>query len=794
MENLLRRSTALFLSVCIAFQSISCAWSPYMEYDMLFDRNFVFDKGLKTNSYNAWFYNEELYNEDNIKKQNATSWVNYLENVYTSDDIEKFIYRRSSDFTNKTKELKKLRFKRILESDISQKEMNFIDFIEFALTVEKLIADNTEDPWEEEKKTISLSDFQPLIDMATTKIQTSTDAFIKERYAFQIIKLYRYSKQFKEVESAFKHYFSNSNSMLSYWAMEHYAGAMAQQGNIYQANYYFVKVYVNCPSKKTSSYLSMKLLSEDDFKKTLALCTSNEEKMALHYIRSMRTKALALEDLTTITETLGNHEYARVVMAHEINKLEKILLKRDYSYYGEEEEQTKEMDALLKKQLQTYVKELIIFNKQLLPKDGSDYFWHLSLAYLFYLDHQYSQCTALLEKIKPNNPSIQKQYDIIYIINYLETKEILTEVDENIIGNKLFSLNKNNPSYPMLNQTYEENDYTNESFLIEEYNTINEFIFSKIKTRYETKNTFIELIFSGNTLHFDLYEESSPLVDPNTGKTYSVNINYVNQLLDAIKNTPETKLSLFASSYYFNDLSSYEYGTLPERDFDYCEQILKEFKATLLMRDPDRLYEAITIFKELPDDIIRNSRIYGDPFEFKIKNPNFEEHSENYYTYPMLTKYDLAKQLLELNTQKHTAYEYYKLGLAYYNSSYYGLQWKGMAYYRRTTEPNGNFNMQVSESFFKKALQLGELDKETQVEIYFMLARCEQNRYTQENGEIPEDYAYDGEIDYSFTKYMKTMNNLGFQSNFKTLAMQYKNTKTFEDIIKDCKYFEYYVN
>ena len=791
MENLLKRSTALFLSACIIFQSLSCGWGPYMDYDMLFDRNFMFDKGLKTNSYNAWFYNEELYNDDNIKKQNAASWVSYLENVYTNDDLQTFIYRPSSEFTNTAKELKKLRSKRILELNISAKESNFIDFIGFALSVEKLIAACTEDRWDQEKKKINLSDFKPLIDHAIAKTQTITDAFIKERYAFQLIKLYRYSEQFKEVETAYKQYFSTSNSMLSFWAMEHYAGTLALQGKMYQANYHFIKVYVNCPSKRASSYLSMKLLTETDFKKTLALCTTSEEKMALHYIRSMRTKVLALEDLTVITQTVGNHEYARIVMTHEINKLEKTLLQRDNGryYYEENEEEAKEMDALLKKQLQTYLKELIVFNKQILPKDGSDYFWHLSLAYLYYLDHQYSECSSILEKIKPTDPDIQKQYDIIYIINYLETRETLTEIDENIIGNKLLSLNRNNPSYPMLNGAFEEGDYTNESFLMEEYNTINEFIFSKIYERYETKNDFMALIFSGNILSDDLYREGYTQVDSKSEKVYPISVDYINRLLTALNKTPETKLSLFASSYYFMDDSR-----LHLRDFDYCESVLKEFKATLLMRNPGTSNEAITIFEELPDDFRSTNRIYGDPFLFNTKNPNFEELSENFYKYPMLTKYALAKQLAELNNQKVTASDYYKLGLAYYNTGYYGLQWKAMAYYRSTYEPNGNFSMQVSENFFKQALELGGLDKETEAEIYFMLARCEQNRFTKENGEIPENYSYSGNQDDSFTTYVKNMNTSGFQSNFNTLSTKYKQTKFYKELIKDCKYFEYYVN
>lgn len=773
MKAVFKKSVILFLSLCIAIESIACGGGGYyMDYDMLFDRNILFDNGKKTTTYNAWVYNSEIYAEDSPRIQNTESWATYLENVYRKEDLERFIYRSPVGF-DKTKEQKRLRSKRMSDADISKKEALFLDFIAYALKVEKVIADNTSDPWEEEVKEINLTDFNDRINEGKAQIKTLQDDFMKERYAFQLIKLYRYSNQLDDAEKTYKTYFSNSTSLLGYWAMEHYAGILMKQNKPFQANYYFIKVYTNCPSKRESSYLSMQLDSEEDFKKTLKLCTETEEKMALHYVRSMQTKALGLKDMQTITKTLGNHEYARIIMTHEINKLERGLL-------TEEESDDEQDEKLLAAQLSNYAKDLIVFNEGMLAKDGEDQFWHLSLAYLYYLNGQHTQCSALLEKIHPKTPDFQKQHTIIFIVNYLETRETLTEVDENIIGEKLYALNGNSASYPFLNDGKEDGYYTSD-----EYNTVNEFIFREIYKRSKTKNAFLELIFSGRTIS-DLHSEYPYDNDENSEKQSE--LDHVDQVLNDLVKTPETTLSLFAANYFFNN---YDYSRNSNVDFEQCEQQLKEFKATLLMRDPERLQEAVAIFRELPKNLQRES-IYGDPFAFDIKNPDFGRFDENRYSQPSMSKYELAKTLNELNKKKSTAKDYYNLGLAYYNTSYYGLQWKAMAYYRSSYAPNGFYSMKAAQLFFKKALVFGKLTDEQKAQVYFMLARCEQNEYTQKNGEITA--YFDSNERFTFDTYMSNMRYEGAFSNFEILSKNYRNTAFYDELIDECYYFGYYVN
>jgi hypothetical protein len=796
MPTLYQRSVALFLSFVIAFQALACAWSPYMEYDMLFDRDLVFEHGKHNTSYNAWYYNQELYNSDNLRFQNADSWVTFLEHAYRREDIISFIYRGEAKYNVQEKELLQLRKTRLKALQAPLKESQFVACIVFALKVEQLLEHYKSDPWDDEPIQIQMSDFTPLINEATAQIKANTDVFIKERYAFQLLKLYRYSKQYNPFILNFKKYFETKKSMLSYWAMEHYAGILSELGKTAQANYYFAKVYVNCSAKRSSSYLSMKLSAPANFEQTLALCTSDEEQMALHYIHAMQTKALALQDLKEITSKLGNHEYARVVMSHEINKLEKILLNRaqteeDFAYQSERMSELK----LLQNQVGAYLKDLIQLNQSLVSQDKNDAFWHLSLAYLYHLDQQFDACSEVLKTIKPTTPEIQKQHDIIFIVNYLAQRKTLSEADENIIGEKLMSLNQNNPSYPFLGgEDYPMGKYTNERFLVEEYNTLNQYIFTKIAERYKNLNAFMAVIFSGNQFESDLCIKSAisryeDLRTPN----FIIKLTDIDRILTDLKRTPENKLSTFAASYYFGTPQYVEaedtYHT-PLVAFELCAQKLLELKATILLRDPAQIEQALQILEGLPKELTDQHYTYGSPFLYSAKTPHFGYQYQHQNRLPKLTRLAFARQVKSLADQTNSATSAFQLGVAYYNASYYGLQWDLLAYYRWFSYPNGNVDMRIAEKYLNMALNLGGLNTEQQAQTYFMLARCEQNRYTLQNGAFRESYDGDRAFFIDFNRMKRSL----YMQNFEILARNYKATASYKEIIKECKYFTYYLN
>jgi hypothetical protein len=793
MPTIYQRSVALFLSFVIAFEAIGCGDWIYMEYDMLFDRDLVFAHAKHNTTYNAWYYNQELYNSDNLRIENADSWITFLEQAYRRDDIIAFIYRGEAKDIAMDKELLALRKKRIKALNAPQKESQFVACIHFALKVEQLLDNYQSAPWDDEPIRIKISDFTPLINEAAAQIKANQDMFIKERYAFQLLKLYRYSKQYNPFILNFKKYFEGRETMLSFWAMEHYAGVLSTIGKTAQANYYFAKVYVNCAAKRGSSYQSMKLSTAANFEQTLALCAKKEEQMALHYIHAMQTKTLALNDLKTITSNLGNHEYARVVLSHEINKLEKILLNRaqteeDFAYQSEHITELK----LLQNQVGVYLKDLIQLNLSLLNQDNSDAFWHLSLAYLYQLDQQFDACSAVLKTIKPATPEVQMQYDIIFIVNYLAQRQTLSEADENIIGEKLMSLNQNNPSYPYLGgEANPTGKYNNDHFLIYEYNTLNEYIFRKIAAHYKNLNAFMALIFSGEQFDSDLCIKVG--ISGNEDPDFQIKLKDIDRIISDLKRTPENKLSSFAASYYFGTPQyeekddTYHSALIP---FELCEQKLLELKATILLRDPTQIEQALQIYEALPKELTNTHFTYGSPFEYSAKTSYFDQHYQNVEHLPKLTRLAFAKQVQRLAAETNNALSAFHLGVAYYNASYYGLQWDILAYDRWYSSPNGLVDMRIAEKYLNMALQLGGLNKEQQAQTYFMLARCEQNRYTLQNGSFSFNY----EGNNAFFKEFYLMKRTGHTQNFQRLASEFRGTESFKEIVRECKYFSYYLN
>ncbi|MFN4910673.1 MAG: hypothetical protein ACK438_07060 [Flavobacteriales bacterium] len=776
----------------------------YMYYNMLFDRDLVFSDGKALSSYNLWNYNSSLYGSYSIQLQNATEWAEFLENKYVSADLIPIIYRETS-FTTLAKETKNLRSNRISEKDISMKETLFINYLELALAVEKHLKGYEADPWgygEEEIKKDPL-EYTRLVDKANQMLAVNQHTMIKERIGFQLIKLHRYEENYREVLTIFENNFSNTNSFIGYWAMDHYAGALSKLGRKAEANYFFSKVYVNSPSRRVSAYSSIKINSEKEMDDVKKICSTTDEKLALHFIRGVETKVLSLGDIEYIINNGGNHEYARVLMSYEINKLERILLKYPSPYFEDNKNETKE--ALI------YLKQLIELNNKIIAVDDASKYWHLSLAYLYYLNNDYTNSKNILENHIPNSTDLKIQHTVLEILNYIASKEELTVMDENILGHKLYEINKNKETISSITTSKKypdvQPDYYVENYRkgYEDYNTINEYIFKLIYSKVKNKNAFKELIFNGNTIQNDLFRRDFPKWNEVEQEGKKLSIEYLDQLLAAFETTEKTKLTDFAARYYFEFKKNYDFnyegyygvGNVYfnlEAYYD-IKYVLLEMKATLLMRNPNRLKEAIVIFEQLPEAFNNASNMYKNPFEMSARNIRFNEETDvqSILEENSFTKLKLAKQLLvhfEKANATNSALDYFHLGVAYYNISYYSNMWGFLAYYRCTFEPNGFVDNSIALKFLDKALAIGLKNRELEAKAHFMGARCEQNLFTQRYGSIggnTENGRY-------FDDFMTEINQAGFQKNFATLKKSYSNSEFYKDIISECSYFSYYQN
>jgi|694.fasta_scaffold44700_2 hypothetical protein len=755
--NFSKKFLVLLISLFAGLKSYEC-FEEYYSFG-LFDKQLIFNHGKKTEFYNAWIYNSDIYDVNLEQTENLKSWASYLEQAYNVEDLKTFIYRSNpTTFKSTNSEMVWLQSKRKKALRNSQKENLFVEYISYALRIEEFLKKNAYDSWGEELENVNTSTFAPLINEGNTKINNaSLDKHLKERYAYQIIKLYRHSHQFQEVIKTYQNVFTNSSSNISYYAMDQFAGALKKSGRIGESNYYFSKVYMNCPSRRELAYYSLRIKNQADLNSAKAFCKNNEERMTLHFIKAIKTKSLALDDMTSIYKELGDHEFVRLIISREIHKIENAT--PNFNGYDENSEDDQER-KLFDQQVRSYTADLLKFNESVLNSGNQNDFWKLSYAYLNYLNENYSMCSEILSEISNADKGIYIQKQIIYCVNLIASKPALTEDDENTIGQILLDLNEGAVSYPALASISD--------FALGEYNAVVEEIFGQFH-KSSKNNKFKKLIFSGNGIGWDLYSSNQ-------------SISKIDSLLSDLEKCPETKIAQYAAIYYFNR------SDIKVKNFSDCKNMLNELKATLLMRNPETLDEAIAIFKTLPAQILNANQIPGNPFEINIKNRNFDKFERLENQLPKQNRLELAQKLLKLYNERNIGNNLLKLAFAYYNSSYYGHQWKAMAYYRTYDYPSGNDNMNITRDLFTSAINSGNLTNDELVFANYMIALCQLHEFTKyRKEEIPQ---YDS---WSFDNYFNQMIYSGVYKSFDKIK-QLKSTSAYIHVVKECKYFRYYVN
>ena len=161
----------------------------------------------------------------------------------------------------------------------------------------------------------------------------------------------------------------------------------------------------------------------------------------------------------------------------------------------------------------------------------------------------------------------------------------------------------------------------------------------------------------------------------------------------------------------------------------------------------------------------------------------------------LINKGQLLKELTDLDflaraEPENAARYYFKLGLAYYNMTYFSYSWNAMDYFRsgsslpRTIRSNNpgdvvygsgyprgnheNFDCSRALLYFERAIAYAK-DPELAARATYMAAKCERNAH----------YAYGRERTYYY---------------FDQLRSKYRGTNFYDKVIRECKYFAAYAS
>lgn len=704
--NIMRVFSTLLL--VLSFQvSFACGWSVSPETSRL-----ALFKAQREGFFKLtpFYYSADNYYSTNTisdadQRLNCLEWKNKLGNNINPNDVYVILYETDSEqfetaYENKTlnKVFEKNTFIKTL---LLPKNKQFLNYILFAKKLE--YNSNTDVKWEswgqigyesKDHKLAEVTDFEK-------KISSAKDPFLKQRYAFLILRYSFYDADPKEVIRLYDTYFEqNKKTILEPWAL--YYKALCVENKILQ-NYLLSKVFNSCEEKSFAvlQHYDRKLTAE-----TLALAQNDEERSVILAIESLRNPAPDLKSIKEIYELSPNSLFLSFLIGREVNKLEDWIFTPQYTNNGSPSVTFSDTNWY-----EDYAKaKAENFNKDILYLRELEYF---------------------LISIREQTSGEQKDYITAAIAQLCFIDD---QIDE---GKKYTSMisNKANASIQMQKNiqlalvSLKQDDLKNEKVQNQLYN-----YFNSVENLIETDNGLFKNLYSLYRIASDeFYKKGDGAVAgllsmkadiKNEGEYVSYNNPYFYSYIGYFdrKATIDDVDRLMALQQKTNKTPFEKYicsGTIAP-DINYY----KDLKGTIAFRN-NNLELAYQTFSSMPKDFWEKNYEFKDylnenPFTPKI----LQKQEERKFDY-RFNKTDFIAKLIQLKKQ-NTASSNLQLAHAYFNVSYLGNSWMMTAYdwssggsyidyiygdnaVNEKKYQNGNYhNLKMAKMYYEKAFEMSK--------------------------------------------------------------------------------------
>jgi len=700
------------LLLVLSFQvSFACGWSVSPETSRL-----TLFKAQREGFFKLtpFYYSADYYYSTNTvsgvdQELNCLEWKKKLGKTIDPKDVHTILYETDSEqFENafKSKSLKKVFEKNtFIDALLLPKNKAFLNYILFAKKLE--YNSNNDVKWEsweqvgygsKDHKLADLEDFEK-------KIKTAKDPFLKQRYAFLILRYNFYAEDKNEVIRLYDTYFTeNKNTILEPWAL--YYKALCIDDFPLQ-NYLLSKVFASCEEKSFAVLLhyNWKLTEQ-----TLALAQNDEERSVILSIESFRNPAPDLKTIQEVFKLSPNSINFSFLIGREVNKLEDWIFTPEYTtdgtpsvvfegtnWYGDyakAKEENFNKDILYLRELEYF----LIAVREQTSGEQKDYIT-AAIAQLCFMDDQIELGKKYTNMISDKaNASIQMQKNIQLalvslkqddlknekvqnqLFNYFDSVESLVETDNGLFKN-LYSL------YRIASADFaKQGDRVTAGLLMMKSDLKNEGEYSVYNNPY----------FYGYIGYFDR----------------SATVEDVDKLMALQQKEDKTPFEKYLCS-----------GTIAP-NIDYY----KDLKGTIAFRN-NNLELAYETFSSMPKDFWEKNYAFADylnenPFTPKI----LQKDKERKFDY-RFNKADFIAKLIQLKKQ-NTASANLQLANAYFNVSYLGNSWMMVAYdwtsgesyvdyvYGDNTEneklyQKGNYyGLTMAKMYYEKALKMSRNNNE----------------------------------------------------------------------------------
>lgn len=677
-------------------------------------------------------------------KNNVTEWSEKFCEIPKRQDIGKLIYKSSLT------DLERLRTAVLSENMplpvnfadntfathlTSYKCTETIDYLIFAKRCEPFVTAHS--GWVENEATPSRM-FE-LIEEGKKAFSDAESPYIRIRYAYQIIRLAHYVKDYHLTLHLYKDLMPQVDvrvtSILRYWIEGHRAGALQSIGKRVDAAVIFARIFKDCPSKRMSAFRSFKIKNDEEWDRAMVLCESDSIRAAFHAVRAFNEQSKAVEELEAIYKFHPDNNLLKSLTVRELKKLESKFLG---DRFKNKTENNSDYLQLSQKESEEYLERFGGFVEKVISdkKVKNTEFWELCGGYILLLKKDYESALVIFEKTEKStkNEAVKKQLE-----KFKKQIQILQwhVVDQNV-EEEIFEL-------------LEDED------LLSENKDLKRFLMDKMQVLYTNSQSPGMAFLCKNKLN-DLFTNPPD--------------EMINDLLKICEKSPKT---------------DFERSLVQPAGFTIKYNLL-DLKAMKLLAK-GKTEAALEIYKKIPRT---NWQDFGtfNPFEERIRecvNCSLKYETE------LFSKGEIMEKIIALDYKARAEIganeEYlYQLGIIWFNMSYFGHSWNLLDrfrsgsnwYYRNKNHtyttwayPLGNkefHDLSKAQIYFEQARQAAT-NPEIAAKATYMAARCEQNNWFVMPSPPPNRPR----------EYFKILDD-------------YKETDFYKLIIKECKYFGFYAS
>lgn len=704
------------LLACAALTALACAggdWdgsegSMFTPHIINQKQSVAFFRTLETPFYDG-------YDNDRgsaFHTQNSKEWDGFFENKVSPEAINYWLYDASLaqidqmifELKGKTANLDELSRKYSLKTTApAAKATSFLYYTGFARRNETIA--KPADSWDSQAAAVPVANIAQQIAGGLNFYAKAADPYLKERYAFQLERLYFFNKEYEKTILFFNEnekFFTTGNSM-KWRSLGYKAAALYRQKKFAESNVLYATIFDRYEPMRKSAYLSFHPLPKAEWEQCLALAKSTHDKEVLWQLKGLYGNEV--EAMREILKLNPSSPLADLLLVRAVNI-------EEWNMESESYEAKKTGKAYsVNRNLLAFLNETSATIQS--PNAAA---WHLAAAYLNDMQGDYAQAEIQMkraEKLKANSPFTKAQYHLIAVYGSLKKITDMNEKQETALLNDLKIL------------------FSKETGALDN--------FRSNKARTWTRRTLAELYLKKGEA--EKAELIFPGIDPRQ-------FNTTEHIQKMIAYYEKANPSAFEKLFF-------EQAFLQKQDY---QELLG-----IRYAQQDKLEEALAALKAAGN----KETLYGNPFTIHIKDCHDCDHAAVQKT--KYTKASFVEKMIEMkgiaqNKPAEAAQNYFLVANGFYNMTYFGNA--RLFYDNRVDNTIYNYehavtpeeNSDLALKYYLLALQ-NTTDKEFKAKCTFMAAKCEQNAFFMN---MPANYkgdfksgAYFATLkkDYSATKY-----------------------------------------